>query len=189
MLLLVQVVRDMRKTVQEQRELEEALKTRAVLHDEELSKLYEEMESQIEMERQRVKRQEQEREQKVKSYFHDCLFPLHSFQNASIFFVCKLLGGHETFAEVFNLVVFVQLREDLSEEIQQKEKQLQELITKKNSLSEQVKQLQGNENNVREENDLLIRKNEELEDVVRKLDRSYHETQQYLKHVKDQMCE
>ena len=59
------MVRDMRATVAEQRELEEALKTRAVLHDEELSKLYEEMEAQLDMERQRVKRQEQDREQKV----------------------------------------------------------------------------------------------------------------------------
>ncbi|XP_063719246.1 EF-hand calcium-binding domain-containing protein 4B-like isoform X2 [Symsagittifera roscoffensis] len=140
---LSKMVRDMRATVAEQRELEEALKTRAVLHDEELSKLYEEMEAQLDMERQRVKRQEQDREQKV--------------------------------------------REEMLEELQQKERQLQELIQKKNSLGEQVKKLQGDETSVRMENDLLLQKNDELEDTVRKLDTSYHETQQYLKTIKDQM--
>ncbi|XP_075243238.1 EF-hand calcium-binding domain-containing protein 4B-like isoform X3 [Convolutriloba macropyga] len=140
---LAKMVRDMRKTVSEQRELEEALKTRSVLHDEELTKLYEEMETQIELERQRAKRQEQEREQKM--------------------------------------------RDDMIEELQQKERQLQELISKKNSLAEQVKRLQGEESSVRLENDQLLRKNEELEEAVRKLDSSYHDTQHYLKTIKDQM--
>ena len=52
------------------------------------------------------------------------------------------------------------------EELQQKERQLQELIQKKNSLGEQVKKLQGDETSVRMENDLLLQKNDELEDTV-----------------------
>ena len=58
------------------------------------------------------------------------------------------------------------MREEMLEELQQKERQLQELIQKKNSLGEQVKKLQGDETSVRMENDLLLQKNDELEDTV-----------------------
>ena len=68
-----------------------------------------------------------------------------------------------------------------------KEKQLREIIAKKNSLADQVRKLQGEEHAVREENEQLLMKNEDLEEAVRKLGEAQSETQSYLKQIKDQM--
>ena len=53
----------------------------------------------------------------------------------------------------------------------------------------QVRRLQGEEHAVREENEQLLRKNEDLEEAVKKLGEAHAETQSYLKQIKDQMSQ
>lgn len=127
---------DLRKTKADFDTLENALKSKSSAHDEEVRKLYEEMEYQIKKEKERILSEEQLKERNV--------------------------------------------RETLERDLEEKDKQLQELLNRHAEMEKKLEELNLVETETKQENEKLAKDKEELEDMLMKSQVGLEDSKMYI---------
>lgn len=127
---------DLRKTKADFDTLENALKSKSSAHDEEVRKLYEEMEYQIKKEKERILSEEQIKERNV--------------------------------------------RETLERDLEEKDKQLQELLNRHAEMEKKLEELNLVETETKQENEKLAKDKEELEDMLMKSQVGLEDSKMYI---------
>ncbi|XP_052066841.1 EF-hand calcium-binding domain-containing protein 4B-like isoform X3 [Mytilus californianus] len=133
---------DLRKTKADFDTLENALKSKSSAHDEEVRKLYEEMEYQIKKEKERILSEEQLKERNV--------------------------------------------RETLERDLEEKDKQLQELLNRHSEMEKKLEVLNLVETETKQENEKLAKDKEELEDMLMKSQVGLEDSKMYIDQLRHQ---
>ncbi|XP_071120111.1 EF-hand calcium-binding domain-containing protein 4B-like isoform X2 [Mytilus edulis] len=133
---------DLRKKKADFDTLENALKSKSTAHDEEVRKLYEEMEYQIKKEKERILSEEQLKERNV--------------------------------------------RETLERDLEEKDKQLQELLNRHSEMEKKLETLNLVETETKQENEKLAKDKEELEDMLMKSQVGLEDSKMYIDQLRHQ---
>ncbi|VDI24672.1 Ras and EF-hand domain-containing protein [Mytilus galloprovincialis] len=133
---------DLRKKKADFDTLENALKSKSTAHDEEVRKLYEEMEYQIKKEKERILSEEQLKERNV--------------------------------------------RETLERDLEEKDKQLQELLNRHAEMEKKLETLNLVETETKQENEKLAKDKEELEDMLMKSQVGLEDSKMYIDQLRHQ---
>ncbi|XP_033114360.1 ras and EF-hand domain-containing protein homolog isoform X2 [Anneissia japonica] len=132
---------DVRRVQHDTDELENAMKSRSVVHDQEVKKLYEEMEHQLKTEKERIAAEEQDKGRKVVN--------------------------------------------DLSQQLEQKDDEMRELLIQKKKLEEKMEYLSLSESIMKEENQHLQKEKDVLRSQLDDTQANLQEQKLYLKEVKN----
>ncbi|XP_063400734.1 EF-hand calcium-binding domain-containing protein 4B-like [Mytilus trossulus] len=133
---------DLRKKKADFDTLENALKSKSSAHDEEVRKLYEEMEYQIKKEKERILSEEQLKERNV--------------------------------------------RETLERDLEEKDKQLQELLNRHSEMEKKLETLNLVETETKQENEKLAKDKDELEDMLMKSQVGLEDSKMYIDQLRHQ---